>query len=60
MADAKRCDRCEGYFMSREYSSELERVQLINYRGNMIKGYDLCPDCCKQFIYWLKNKITEA
>lgn len=56
MANAKKCDRCGGYFdMS---SSGFNRLLLCNSGriSNNDKVFDLCPTCMNNLRTWLDGK----
>lgn len=61
MADAKKCDRCGGYYDVAIKDDEIIRIRTLNRMGNSIKGYDVCPKCVKSFTNWIEEgRIVEA
>ena len=64
--DAKKCDRC-GAFYEVRYSNIIDELtKAINaithaedLREIMEENVDLCPDCSKQLLKWLKGREFE-
>lgn len=60
MANAKKCDRCGGYFDNS--STGFNHIMLDN--SNRIstnnKMLDLCPSCMKALMLYLQNKAAIA
>lgn len=58
MANAKKCDRCGGYFDIS--SNNFNRLSLYNsYRtSDNGKMFDLCPTCMANLRTWLDGKDT--
>lgn len=65
MADAKKCDRCGKYyddyhgvvFSEAAPSNKYDRMNLVradDYEGRY-KRFDLCPDCMKALISFIKQ-----
>lgn len=66
MANAKKCDRCgrfyDGIIMDTEldaYGNYIEHITVLRtnrFNGRMGEDkYDLCSDCCRAFVEWLKG-----
>lgn len=63
MADAKKCDRCGGYytpFVPSGNPLEMLAVSLSEVSGFRVEAVapncDLCPDCKKSFERWFDMK----
>ena len=60
MSDAKQCDRCGKLYVRysglqfTETGSRYNNITL--YGTGFSKDYDLCIDCMRQLIRWLKNE----
>lgn len=60
MAEAKKCDRCENFYLvshvkNTNYSiggTPLERLDIGNMNMKDYSRIDLCPACLKSFINW--------
>lgn len=61
MADAKRCDRCGGYYNLYERKipgkdfdclGKASGFRLIDQRNRQSQGKDICPSCMEEFIKW--------
>ena len=64
MADAKKCDRCNGYyddydgvaFSEEPTANRYDRMNLVRADDcGRYKRYDLCPDCMKALISFIKQ-----
>lgn len=59
MSDAKRCDRCGGFY-TLDISDEKDDVAgftLLDKYGRKISGeYDFCQKCRKELMGWLNEK----
>lgn len=61
MSDAKRCDRCGGYYdcnkvrMNRN-NAIFRYITLWTHNSPMSEEYDLCDNCAKKLIDWLNNE----
>ncbi len=69
MADAKRCDRCGGFYerMPDERGERSFNVIRMNYMDSFGGGeiprkrLDLCPYCLDSFLSWMsQGKVKEA
>ena len=64
MSNAKRCDRCGGFYTvnSLYEESDVVRIALLDEYGHNKENYDLCQRCREELIEWLegnkKDRIT--
>lgn len=61
MSDAKKCDRCGGYYDRSKVEIGRNKllfgyVALYSRVGSQIKRCDLCDNCVKKLINWLDNE----
>ena len=66
MATAKKCDRCGKYYEPYHFNIDnnkfMNTLVITNENDNKTidivntRQFDLCQDCCEEFIFWLKNK----
>lgn len=69
MSEARKCDRCHGYFelskedqKDRDYSYDMKgtyvKIMLFGRYGEVeksVRWYDLCPNCMESLDKWLAN-----
>lgn len=55
MSDAKRCDRC-GAFYPHPGWDKFVMIRADEWRGDG-KTFDLCPDCERKIVDWMKGKV---
>lgn len=63
MADAKRCDRCESFYMADDikmYDIKKIIVVVSTGIGENTKTYDLCPECAKKLKDFMNNLRNKA
>lgn len=53
MANAKRCDRCGGFYVDSEKKFEwatytVDRINIMTMSGGVIGSYDLCDECLEK------------
>ena len=61
MADAKKCDRCGGFYEEKDRSFKVNgclasRVRILGTNGSFIGDYDLCDQCARDFFHFLCNE----
>ena len=56
MSDAKRCDRCGAFYAHPAWDKRPMQVFMDERRGDG-KRYDLCPDCERKLVNWLKDEV---
>ena len=54
MANAKECDRCGELYKEKTIFSDY----ISEYKGLILRRYDLCPKCFSSFTQWL-NKYKQ-
>ena len=64
MANAKKCDRCGGFYLKEEKKtcrngSLVSGVSLRSFYGNPIDSYDLCECCTKKLLEFLEKSDKE-
>jgi len=73
MSEARKCDRCRGYFelsaedqKNRDYPYDMKgtyvKIMLFGRYGeveNSVRWYDLCPNCIESLDKWLENPDIE-
>lgn len=63
MADAKKCDRCESFYMADDikmYDIKKIIVVVSTGIGENPKTYDLCPECAKKLKDFMNNLRNKA
>ena len=65
MADAKKCDRCGGFYEETKRSFRVRgtiasRVRILGTNGGFIGDYDLCDKCAEEFFQFLCCEESEG
>lgn len=63
MADAKKCDRCNNFYMPDDiemYSIKRIIAIISTGTGETNKTYDLCPECAKKLKDFMNNLRNKA
>lgn len=61
MSDAKKCDRCRKLYENydgckvQEGGNSYNKVALLRGWTDSFREYDLCPECMRLFIKWIKE-----
>lgn len=66
--DAKRCDRCKKFYL---LSDDIEKrpsyaglkvfdIRALNSNWDQITTYELCADCAKDFMTWMKMREVNS
>lgn len=66
MSDAKRCDRCKGYYdlgaTVQKNGMNFSSISLYDNNYNQLKikksghYFDLCPECALKLLKWMHNE----
>lgn len=56
--NAKKCDRCKRYYDKQDCSHHIN-VYNLEWRGGCGESFDLCPECMKKLVKWLKDEVKE-
>ena len=56
--NARKCDRCGRYYDKQDCDHYIE-VHNLEWRGGRGKDFDLCPDCMRKLVSWLKNGLEQ-
>ena len=63
MAYARQCDRCKSFYTSQNYENAIKikgdyigGISLLTIGSNKILDLDLCPDCSRELMKFLKQE----
>ena len=65
MADAKKCDRCGGYYEEANRSFKINghrasRIRILGVGGGLIGDYDLCDHCAREYFKFLCSEPEQS
>ena len=55
MANAKRCDRCGGFYIPRVDGVEMNQISIYSSKSRLSFYWDLCEKCMEELVRFINN-----